>query len=398
MVNFTQAPDPAAGRHRDAGAGQPGAAGRAVAPPLVPAEPAGPRGSGPPELSRGRAVFGPPAPSRRSPQDDAIRCGPAVLPRLPARISHARQKFPKGLRHAADDVVRRATGSRPRDRIDHPPLPSSRRMTMSLRINTNVEAFNAHRQLAATVDRAGEVDGAAQLGFRINRAADDAAGLAISEKLRGQIRGLAQASATRRTASRSCRRRRARSTRCTRCCSASASSPSSTSNGTLSTVRQGRDHGRGRPAGSGDRPHRQLRRSSTASRCSTARPGRSRSRSAPTTATSSPSRRRPLGTQIGTIDVSTAGAMTSRDRHRDQQRQHDALHLRRGPEPPRAHPEQLCHLPGEPDRLREPHPRRGHGLGDGQLHARLQILQQAGTSMLAQANQSPQGVLSLLRG
>ena len=64
---------------------------------------------------------------------------------------------------------------------------------MSLRINTNIEAFNAHRQLAQTSDRASKSMERLSSGYRINRAADDAAGLAISEKLRGQIRGLAQA-------------------------------------------------------------------------------------------------------------------------------------------------------------------------------------------------------------
>src|SRR5262245_11930553 len=64
---------------------------------------------------------------------------------------------------------------------------------LSLRINTNIEAFNAHRQLAATSDRASKSMERLSSGYRINRAADDAAGLAISEKLRGQIRGLSQA-------------------------------------------------------------------------------------------------------------------------------------------------------------------------------------------------------------
>ena len=64
---------------------------------------------------------------------------------------------------------------------------------MSLRINSNVEAFNAHRQLVGTSDRAAKSMERLSSGYRINRAADDAAGLAISEKLRGQIHGLAQA-------------------------------------------------------------------------------------------------------------------------------------------------------------------------------------------------------------
>ena len=64
---------------------------------------------------------------------------------------------------------------------------------MSLRINTNVEAMNAHRQLAATSDKLAKSMERLSSGYRINRAADDAAGLAISEKLRGQISGLDQA-------------------------------------------------------------------------------------------------------------------------------------------------------------------------------------------------------------
>jgi flagellin len=64
---------------------------------------------------------------------------------------------------------------------------------MSLRINTNVEAFNAHRNLEMTSTNLAKNMERLSSGFRINRAADDAAGLAISEKLRGQIGGLDQA-------------------------------------------------------------------------------------------------------------------------------------------------------------------------------------------------------------
>ncbi|MEA2480469.1 MAG: flagellin [Thermoleophilaceae bacterium] len=65
---------------------------------------------------------------------------------------------------------------------------------MSLRIQTNVEAFNAQRQLSGNSDKLSKAMEKLSSGYRINRAADDAAGLAISEKLRGQINGLAQAS------------------------------------------------------------------------------------------------------------------------------------------------------------------------------------------------------------
>jgi flagellin len=64
---------------------------------------------------------------------------------------------------------------------------------MSLRIQNNVEAFNAHRNLSWTESKLGTSMERLSSGYRINRAADDAAGLAISERLRGQINGLEQA-------------------------------------------------------------------------------------------------------------------------------------------------------------------------------------------------------------
>jgi len=65
---------------------------------------------------------------------------------------------------------------------------------MGLRINTNVASLNAQRNLMGT--KAGLDKSLEKLssGYRINRAGDDAAGLAISENLRAQIRGLKQAS------------------------------------------------------------------------------------------------------------------------------------------------------------------------------------------------------------
>src|SRR3954470_16962944 len=64
---------------------------------------------------------------------------------------------------------------------------------MGLRIQNNVEAFNTHRQLTTTASAAAKSMKKLSSGYRINRAADDAAGLAISEKMRGQIGGVAQA-------------------------------------------------------------------------------------------------------------------------------------------------------------------------------------------------------------
>ncbi len=64
---------------------------------------------------------------------------------------------------------------------------------MGIRINTNIEALNAQRNLGATAVSYGKSVEKLSSGLRINRAADDAAGLAISEKLRSQVRGLNQA-------------------------------------------------------------------------------------------------------------------------------------------------------------------------------------------------------------
>ena len=64
---------------------------------------------------------------------------------------------------------------------------------MSLRIQNNVEAFNAHRNLVASSTAMSKSMERLSSGFRINRAADDSAGLAISEKLRAQIGGIQQA-------------------------------------------------------------------------------------------------------------------------------------------------------------------------------------------------------------
>ena len=60
-------------------------------------------------------------------------------------------------------------------------------------INHNLMAMNTHRQLSINQSNASKSMEKLSSGFRINRAGDDAAGLAISEKMRGQIRGLKQA-------------------------------------------------------------------------------------------------------------------------------------------------------------------------------------------------------------
>ena len=64
-----------------------------------------------------------------------------------------------------------------------------------MRIQNNMMAINTHRQLAVNQSNQTKSTEKLSSGFRINRAADDAAGLSISEKMRAQIRGLGRASA-----------------------------------------------------------------------------------------------------------------------------------------------------------------------------------------------------------
>ena len=62
-----------------------------------------------------------------------------------------------------------------------------------MRINQNVMAFNAYRNLSSTQGSMGKSLEKLSSGYRINRAADDAAGLVKSEGLRAEIRGTNQA-------------------------------------------------------------------------------------------------------------------------------------------------------------------------------------------------------------
>ncbi len=64
---------------------------------------------------------------------------------------------------------------------------------MGLRITTNVASLNAQRNLKVNGDNLNKSLARLSSGFRINQAADDAAGLAISENLRAQLRGMKQA-------------------------------------------------------------------------------------------------------------------------------------------------------------------------------------------------------------
>ena len=62
-----------------------------------------------------------------------------------------------------------------------------------MRINNNVMAFNASRNLGMSAGQLGKSLEKLSSGYRINRAGDDAAGLVISQKLRAEVSGLRQA-------------------------------------------------------------------------------------------------------------------------------------------------------------------------------------------------------------
>src|SRR3954470_12472883 len=149
-----------------------GGPGLTLDPPILAANPA--RGS-PPSADRRLPKGATLRVRRRSTLDGARRRGSSTMIRgsrlKPGRLRPTIQR---------ED---RATGSCPRDEL---------RMEMSLRIQSDAESIAAQRNLglaAGTVTRATE---RLSSGYRINRASDDASGLTISERLRGQIRGLAQ--------------------------------------------------------------------------------------------------------------------------------------------------------------------------------------------------------------
>lgn len=73
------------------------------------------------------------------------------------------------------------------------PIPKFQGGT-TMRINHNIAALNTYRQLSSNQATTSKSLEKLSSGLRINKAGDDAAGLAISEKMRGQIRGLDQAS------------------------------------------------------------------------------------------------------------------------------------------------------------------------------------------------------------
>ena len=269
---------------------------------------------------------------------------------------------------------------------------------MSLRVNTNVEAFNAHRNLSATSTALSKSMEKLSSGLRINRAADDAAGLAISEGMRcpdprhrpGQPQRPGRHLA--RPDGGGCAERDALDP------AAHPRAADPVRQRHAVHVRPGQDHGRGRPAHRRARPHPRHARRSTASRCSAPRaPARpSRSRSAPTrtstrrttrTASASPSRRSRSRPSRWTCRRSTPPSAPSRRSART------SAPSRTGSSTA------VANLGVTEENLSASESRiRDVDVAQEMVNfTRLQILSQSGTAMLAQANQAPQSVLSLLR-
>ena len=257
---------------------------------------------------------------------------------------------------------------------------------MGLRIQNNVEAFNTHRQLTDDLDAASKSMEKLSSGYRINRAADDAAGLAISEKMRGQIGGLAQAQRNAQDGISLVQTAEGALSEVHAMLQRVRDLKVQYDNGTLSDDDKTAIAAEVFEIAKEVKSDRRPTRSSTARRCSRHRPRRSRSRSAPTTGETITTTSAVLcGNVAGgglseltnllaasdaSAPLSTA-ATSARCRHIDaaiDERLQGPRQPRRGPEPPGAPSGQPGDLPGEPDGVRVAHPRRRHGGRDDQVH------------------------------
>ena len=227
---------------------------------------------------------------------------------------------------------------------------------MSLRINTNVDAQAAHRYLTKTSDQVSKSMERLSSGLRINKAADDAAGLGISEKMRSQIRGLAQSQRNIQDGVSMVQTAEGNLDEVHSILQRVRELAVQYKNGSLSTA------GKGAIQSEVDALSSEITRIQGAAQFNGINL---------------------LGTasgvtfQVGANDgqtiaitfaAVTVGSYAKLDarcagdhRRRRRRRQRRALRLRCRPEPPRARPRRYGQLPGEPDLRREPYPRRGHG-------------------------------------
>ena len=264
---------------------------------------------------------------------------------------------------------------------------------MGLRVQNNVEAFNAHRHLPPT-SSGGMSKSMEKLssGFGINRAADDAAGLAISERMRAQIRGTAQASRNAQDGISLVQTAEGPSTRCTPLQRVRELSIQ-LANGTLSTSTRPRSRPRSRSCT--ELSASATARSSTASRSSRAGRdddhdpgGRQRQRATPR------SNANRVGVSIGTRSTSPRSRWTSATIDTDDA---DKASPTCAPTSARCRTARatIANLGVYQENLSASESRiRDVDVAQEMVNfTKLQILSQSGTSMLAQANQARQGVL-----
>ena len=241
---------------------------------------------------------------------------------------------------------------------------------MGLRIQNNVEAFNTHRQLSTTSMAASKAMEKLSSGYRINRAADDAAGLAISEKMRGQIGGLAQAQRNAQDGISLVQTAEGALAEVHSMLQRVRDLKVQFGNGTLST--DDKDAIAAEVfeiAAEIKNIADQTKFNGTAVFTSpgfTFQVGANDSETVTTTAVDFSggltagglSEVTGISSAAQATTALTSGGLNDLCRHRqgDQERREGPVGSRRGPEPSRAPPEQPGHLPGEPGRVRDPHP------------------------------------------
>ena len=262
---------------------------------------------------------------------------------------------------------------------------------MSLRINTNTDAFNSYRNLSVTQGQLSKSLEKLSSGFRINRAADDAAGLAISEGLRSQVGGLKVAVRNAQDGISVAQTAEGALTEVHSMLQRMNDLAVQYNNGTQNADSQAALQSEFDALSDRDRPDPDHHASSTASRCSAAAPPRT-SRSG--TDSDRRAGRRPVRhgrhrrrwTSPTTRTVTDAITATSTLRGNlgavQNRFEHTINNLNVAVE----------NLTASESRIRDT------DMASEMVNfTRANILSQAGTAMLAQANQAPQSVLQLLR-
>ena len=233
---------------------------------------------------------------------------------------------------------------------------------MSLRINTNVDAQAAHRNLSTTSDAVSKSMERLSSGLRINSAADDAAGLGISEKMRAQIRGLAQSQRNIQDGVSMVQTAEGNLDEVHSILQRVRELAVQYKNGSLSTAGKGAIQSEVDAAVVRDHPHpgcRAVQRHQPAGhRVGDHVPGRRQRRpdhldhrSASVAVSQLRDAEHAAAVRPSTLTSTTVSAARAGFGAVQNRLEHTLA--------------DTGHLPGEPDRRREPHPRRGHGRGDG---------------------------------